>query len=97
MSPKLLTLAADLLDKAAEKAAGTYDWQFPADWTEAEKHDFAVAEAILSTAKNGDDSPGPVYPDEAPPPDFAVMGYLAELLRQEADRGSSRVPEGRFG
>ncbi len=98
MTPKLLNLAADLLEKAAlATAPGTTDWQFPEDWTEAEKHEFALGEAIFAVTRNEDDTSDGVYPDESPPPDFAVMGYLAELLRVEAAKGNSRVPEGRFG
>jgi hypothetical protein len=72
MNQKERKLAADLLYLAADEFAnhGCNDWDWPADWSDEERRDFAARYA----AYNGDDETYDTLPD------FAVMGFLGSML-----------------
>ena len=83
MNPKWRALAADLLDRAAEEFSnhGCNSCPWPADWTEAEQREIAVAMDAANRNSN--------VPDEAEvrslmrcPADWWLMRFLARCLRE---------------
>ena len=84
MNPKWLKLAADMMRAYSDALGsnGCNDWDFPADWTEAEKAEFCLAEEVW----NG--SPQDFDPDNLVLPDFAVAGFLAAQLKTLAELGA---------
>ncbi len=90
MNPRWLRLAADMLETAADQFAnhGCADWEFPCEWSEADKIDFCRAYERYNSR-----GAIPSYPDNNPPADHAAMGFLAFELREHAlMMGSVRVP-----
>jgi hypothetical protein len=77
VGPKEMALAAALLDEASESYSnhGCNDWEFPADWTRAEK----VAFVRAWHEWNGD--PEEFDEKHLSLPDYAVMSFLADRLR----------------
>jgi hypothetical protein len=73
---KWLRLAAEFLEKAADKFSshGCNDWEFPANWDDAEKRGFIKA----IHEDNGD--PENFDPDNLHIPDWLAMSFLASWL-----------------
>lgn len=80
MYTKELELAASLLREASEEFEhhGCNDWEFPADWSLAERQKFVLEYYTW----NGD--PENFEPDFLELPDFAVMDFLAHKLSEIA-------------
>lgn len=79
MTPAQLTLAADLLDLAADEFAnhGCEDWDWPADW------DLRARKALLDHMDLREDDRWYLVGSSGPPVSCA-MRAVAEMLREEA-------------
>lgn len=77
---KLLNLAADMLELASDQFAnhGCNDWSFPSNWTKKEMEEFCEVYHLF----NGD--PEEHSDDNLYLPDYAVMSFLAFILRNGA-------------
>ena len=80
MNPEWKLLAADLLKEVGQEYSNHVcnDWEFPADWSLEDRQDFVKAYHDY----NGD--PEEFDPNFLHLPDFAVLGFLSHLLKQEA-------------
>ena len=88
MNAKWLALAADMLDLAADEFGnhGCNDYNYPKDWTEGERREFALA----MQADNVSKPVGELTPEEIEEAeydvdgtqDWAVMRFLASELRK---------------
>jgi hypothetical protein len=81
LPPKWLLLAADLLDMAASEFArhGCNDLPIPDGWTDAEVEAFGRAFEEMNSGGRDFDPEIPWVPD------FAAMGFLADMLRGVAN------------
>jgi hypothetical protein len=82
--PKWLGLAGDLLELAADKFSnhGCNDYEFPKDWTVAERR------RMLRAMHDWNGDPGEYDPDEAVTMDWFVMAFLADRLKEAAKAAS---------
>lgn len=94
MSPQLMKAVGRLLDRAADVFSnhGCNDWEYPEDWMEQDRREFASEMVRFNYGIKHEDSP--LTADEQEdlerwtkhgPPDWLVMRYLAKRFQEAGE------------